>query len=108
MFGPHGHHLQGVRIGNWKLHFATRDGYYGNTEKADLALLFNIRQDPFESYEQAPGPRATLMQTHTYLEYMVQDVLEEHVKTLRDFPPVQKGASLNFDEMLQAIPKSKQ
>lgn len=45
------------------------------------------------------------MQTHTYLEYMVQDILTEHIKSLREFPPAQRGATLNFDEMMQAIPK---
>jgi arylsulfatase len=101
-------HLQGVRINQWKAHFAVRNGYYGATEKLEIAWLFNIRQDPFESYEQAPGPRATLTQSHTYIEYMVTELLTQHIKSLIDYPPAQKGASLSFSQMLESIPKSKQ
>jgi arylsulfatase len=101
-------HLQAVRIGNWKFHFDVRDGYYGSTEKLEIPWVFNIRQDPFESYDQAPGPRATISQSHTYLGYAVQDILAEHLKSLHDYPPAQKGSSLNFDEMMQAIPKGVQ
>ncbi|GLS34113.1 C-terminal region of aryl-sulfatase [Mesorhizobium albiziae] len=51
-------HLQAVRKDQWKLHFASRDGYYGPTTHLEVPWVFNIRQDPFESYDQAPGPRA--------------------------------------------------
>jgi len=44
--------------------------------------------------------------TH-YIEYLLTDVLAEHLKSLKDFPPAQKGATLNFDEMMQSIPKGK-
>ena len=101
-------HLQAVRFGPWKVHFDVRNGYYGSTEKLEIAWLFNIRQDPFESYDQAPGPRAGLSQSHTYLQYLVTDVITEHVKSLMAYPPVQKGTSLSFDQILQAIPKGTQ
>lgn len=97
-------HLKGVRINQWKLLFgSTRDGYYGASQDIEAPWLFNLRQDPFESYEQAPGPRATLTQTHTFVGYMVQDILKEHIKSLKDFPPAQRGVTLNFDEMMQSL-----
>ena len=97
-----------VRVGRWKAHFSVRDGYYGNTKSQELAWLFNIRQDPFESFDQAPGPRATNAQSHTYTEYMVMELMAAHLKSLTDFPPAQKGSSLSFDQMLEAVPKGKQ
>jgi arylsulfatase len=101
-------HLQAVRLNQWKFHFSARDGYYGSTRKMEVPLLFNIRQDPFEGYEQAPGPMATLLQSHTYVGYQMQDLLEQHIKSFKDYPPVQKGTSLNIDEILQAVMRSKQ
>jgi hypothetical protein len=32
-------------------------------------------------------------------------VASGHIKSFRDFPPAQKGATLNFDEMMQNLPK---
>ena len=61
-----------------------------------------------ESFDQAPGPRATNAQKHTYTEYMVMELMAAHLKSLKDFPPAQKGSSLSFDQMLDAIPKGKQ
>jgi arylsulfatase len=101
-------HLQAVRINQWKAHFDIRNGYYGATEKLEIAWIFNIRQDPFEYFDQAPGPRATISQSHTFLEYEIEEILTEHLKSLQDFPPAQKGTSLSFEQMMQAIPKGKQ
>lgn len=101
-------HLQAIRLNQWKLHFSTRDGYYGNTTHLDVPSVFNIRQDPFESYDQAPGPRALTTQGHTYVGYQIQDIIEAHVKSLVEFPPVQRGTSLSMDVQMQQMTRTKQ
>ncbi len=93
--------LQAIRMNQWKVHFFTRNGYYGTTTKMELPLLINIRQDPFEFFDQAPGPKATMIQQKQYVFHMAQDIIEEHTKTLRDFPPVQKGTSLSGAEIMK-------
>jgi arylsulfatase A-like enzyme len=90
--------IQAIRMNQWKAHFMTRDGYYGTTTKPDLAWLFNVRQDPYESYDQAPGPRATLTQQKTYLYNEVMDRLGRHMTTLQKYPPKQKGSSLSVGD----------
>ncbi len=99
--------LQAIRINQWKFHFYKREGYYEPTEKLEMAWFMNIRQDPFESYDTAPGPRAMLAQTKTYLPHLGVDLITEHLKSLRDYPPVQKGASLNVAEVMEQILKAK-
>ena len=88
--------LQAIRINQWKAHFFVRDGYYGYTTKLDIAYIFNVRQDPYESYDQAPGPRATLTQQKTWLYNAVMERLARHMATLQKYPPQQKGSSLSF------------
>ena len=87
--------LQAIRINQWKAHFYVRDGYYGHTTKLDIAYLFNVRQDPYESYDQAPGPRATITQQKTWLYNDVMARLARHMATLQKYPPQQKGSSLS-------------
>ena len=48
--------LRAIRIDQWKVSFGTRDGYYGTSTTHPIPLLVNLRQDPFESFLQAPGP----------------------------------------------------
>jgi arylsulfatase len=87
--------VQAIRINQWQAHFFVRDGYYGHTIKLDIAYLFNIRQDPYESYDQAPGPHATLTQQKTWLFNEVLQRLGRHIATLQQYPPTQKGSSLS-------------
>jgi arylsulfatase len=97
--------LQALRINQWKMHFFTRDGYYGTTTKLEIPWLFNIRQDPFEYYDQVPGPRATLSQQKQYVFHYGTDLIVEHLKSLQEYPPAQKGTSLSADEIMQNIQK---
>jgi len=87
--------LMGVRVNQWKAHFATRDGYYGSTTKLEIPHLFNVRQDPYESYDQAPGPRATVTQQKTYLFNEFLERIGKHMATLQQYPPKQKSSSLS-------------
>jgi arylsulfatase len=88
--------LMAVRVNQWKGHFAIRDGYYGSTTKLEIPQLFNVRQDPFESYDQAPGPRATVTQQKTYLFNEFLERIGKHMATLQKYPPRQKPSSLSI------------
>jgi arylsulfatase len=95
--------LQAIRWGNWKVHFAIRTGYYGTTTSQDFPLIFNLRQDPFESYDQAPGPRATMAQHKLFISHGVVDMIGEHLATLKEYPPRQKAASANVQKIIDGI-----
>ena len=98
--------LQAVRYGAWKMHFYTRDGYYGTTTKLDLPWLFNVRQDPFESFDQAPGPRANLLQQKTYMFHFAIDLIQEHLASLIEYPPVQAAGTLSVGDIVKEIIES--
>ncbi|MCY1279116.1 Arylsulfatase precursor [compost metagenome] len=97
--------LQAVRLNQWKAHFYVRDGYYGHTETLDIPWLFNLRQDPFESYDQAPGPRAYMVQKKAHVMYAMTGLIVDHLKTFKAFPPAQEGMSLSFDKLKEQILK---
>jgi arylsulfatase len=95
--------LRAIRIDQWKVSFGTRDGYYGTSTTHPIPLLVNLRQDPFESFLQAPGPRAEISQRKTYMFNMVLESLYQHVGTLKAFPPTQKAASLDVNQIIQSL-----
>jgi arylsulfatase len=93
-------HLQAVRCNQWKIHFSLRDGYYGSVKQLEIPWLFNVRQDPFESYEQAPGPRAEQSQHKSGIMNIMLRELGEHLETFKAYPPRQEATTLNIDEMI--------
>jgi arylsulfatase A-like enzyme len=81
----------GIRIGNWKSHFQQREGFFDYNKPS--ALLFNLRQDPFEKHDQWKS-REVAMRLGVAWGGQVQDAIGGHLKTLTEFPPRQKGGSL--------------
>jgi len=69
--------------------------------------MFNIRQDPFEYFDQAPGPLAHAIQAKAHVFHAAGEVVAAHLATFEAFPPVQKGTSPSFDEAMEAMLKGK-
>ena len=87
----------------WKAHFALRDGYYGTTQKMNIARLYNVRQDPFESFEQYSRTLEQLPQHKSWMFNTVLVRLSEHIQQLKEYPPTQMGSSLSLDEMIKRM-----
>lgn len=99
-------HFQALRWRQWKMHLVTREGYYGQSSELEIPWLFNVRQDPFESYDQAPGPRANVSQHKSGLLNIMINKITEHLGTFRDFPPRQEATSLKVDDMIEKITRT--
>lgn len=99
-------HFQAIRWKQWKLHFTLRDGYYGSSTHLELPWIFNLRQDPFESYDQAPGPRADITQHHTGIANILLDKIHEHLATFKEYPPRQEAATMDIDAMIASLTQS--
>lgn len=67
-----------------------------------MAQLYNIRQDPIESYESTPELRALLQQKQRQF-HRGADLIGAHLKTMKDYPPAQRGASLSVGEVMEQI-----
>lgn len=83
--------LTAVRIGNWKSHFAAREGFFDYNKPA--ALIFNLRMDPFEKHDGQINNDIS-MRLGIAWGGQVQDALAAHMESLAKFPPRQKGGSL--------------
>jgi arylsulfatase len=93
--------LMAVRQGPWKIHFTTREDYYGALEPRGY-LIFNIHSDPFESYDSKDS-YGHMAQRVSWLVAPMMELVQQHLKTIIEYPPVQKGTSFDASNMVQEV-----
>lgn len=100
--------LTAVRMGPWKFHFSTKEDYYANVIPRTVPLVFNIRMDPFESYDNKDS-YGHLLQKVSWLLQPMGVLMQEHLQSLAAYPPVQGGKSFDMSNVVEEfIKKSKQ
>lgn len=100
--------LTAVRMGPWKFHFSTKEDYYANVVPRTVPLVFNLRMDPFESYDNKDS-YGHLMQKVSWLIQPMGVLMNEHLETLAEYPPVQGGKSFDMSNVVdQFINKARQ
>ncbi len=92
--------LAALRMGPWKFHFLTRENYYGDIVSHSMPRLFNLRMDPFESYDSTDA-YGHLMQKVSWLVQPMNVLVAEHLQTLVDYPPVQGGTSFDMSNVVE-------
>ena len=93
--------LMAVRMGPWKLHFATKEDYYSPIQpRTGAPLVFNIRMDPFESYDSVDA-YGHLLQKVSWLIQPMGVLMAEHLQSLAEYPPVQGGASFDMSNIVE-------
>jgi len=100
--------LTAARMGPWKFHFSTKEDYYANLVPRTAPLIFNIRMDPFETYDNKDS-YGHLLQKVSWLMQPMGELMALHLQTLAKYPPVQGGKSFDMSNVVQEfIDKSKQ
>lgn len=94
--------LMAVRMGPWKFHFSTKEDYYANVVQRTVPLVFNLRMDPFESYDTTDAYGHLLQKVSWLLQPMGQ-LVQAHLKTLIDYPPVQGGKSFDMSNAVSEV-----
>ena len=89
--------ITAVRMGPWKIHLTTREHYYD--ELSSRVLFFNLRSDPFESYDNKDSS-GHMMQRMSWLFQPMSVLIEDHLKTMAKYPPVQGGASFDLTNIV--------
>ena len=98
--------LTALRVGPWKMHFATKPGgkYYEDMIQHSMPKLFNLRKDPFEYYDGDIGFQQIMRKSWVMQPAIA--LLTAHVQTFADFPPRQEAASLNINEAIAGARKA--
>ncbi len=100
--------LTAVRMGPWKFHFSTKEDYYANVIPRTVPMVFNLRMDPYESYDSIDA-YGHLLQKVSWLIQPMGVLMQEHLQSLAEYPPVQGGASFDMSNVVEEfIKKSKQ
>lgn len=88
-----GSQLTAIRIGPWKTHFMTREGFFDYFKPS--SLVFNLRMDPFERHG---GQKADDLAMKMGVAWggQVNDAMTEHLASLKECPPRQSGGSLRM------------
>ncbi len=92
--------LTAVRMGPWKFHFSTKEDYYANVIPRTVPLVFNIRMDPYESYDSKDS-YGHLLQKVSWLIQPMGQLMAEHLKSLAEYPPVQGGKSFDMSNVVE-------
>jgi arylsulfatase len=87
-------------MGPWKLHFLTREDYYDDLTAKTMPTIYNLRMDPFESYDDLSA-RGHMIQKVSWLFQPMNVLVAQHLQTLAEFPPVQAGSSFDMSTVVK-------
>ena len=97
------HDLFALRYNNWKVHFLTKDDWFGGAMlRPTVPRPVNLRVDPFEQHMEAPGyPLYVGEKLWTVLPAAA--LVQQHAATFNDFPPRQPPPDFNPQQMLERV-----
>ena len=89
-----------ARMGPWKFHFSTAEDYYDALHPRGKPLVFNLRMDPFESFDTTDS-YGHLVQKVSWLMAPMRELMANHVATLVKYPPVQGGKTFDMSNIVE-------
>jgi arylsulfatase A-like enzyme len=104
--------LAAVRINDFKYRFTDQPtGWFGATVKVDWPILTNLRLDPLErtNFYNGKDTGSVMFVNWWGNEFwrfvFVQQEIAEYAQTFLDYPPMQKGASFNLQNLKEELDK---
>ncbi len=104
--------LTGLRFDNWKLVFleqrapGTLQIWSEPFTSLRLPKIFNLRTDPYERADITSNTYYDWLLDHAFLLVPAQDYVGKFLTTFKEFPPRQKAASFNLDEVMKKLQES--
>jgi arylsulfatase A-like enzyme len=101
--------VTGLRYDNWKLVFMEQRA--GGTlavwaepfVKLRLPKVFNLRTDPYERADITSNTYYDWLFDHAFILVPAQAYVGKFLATLKDYPPRQKAASFNLDDVMEQL-----
>jgi len=104
--------LTGLRFDNWKLVFMEQRApgtlliWANPFTNLRVPLLFNLRTDPYERADITSNTYYDWFLDHAYLLVPAQDYVGQFLMTFKEYPPRQKAAAFNMDDVLKELQES--
>jgi arylsulfatase A-like enzyme len=101
--------LTGLRYDNWKLVFLEQRApgtlllWANPFTNLRVPLIFNLRTDPYEKANVTSNTYYDWLMDHVFLLVPAQQYVGQFLATFKEFPPRQKAASFNMDEVLHNL-----
>jgi arylsulfatase len=98
--------LVALRYDNWKMVFkeqrtkGTLEIWADPFVDLRVPKIFNLRTDPYERADVTSNTYFDWLLDHVFLLVPAQAIVAEFLATFRDFPPRQKAASFNLDQVI--------
>ncbi|MCI4678702.1 arylsulfatase [Rhodoblastus acidophilus] len=101
--------LVGLRYDNWKLVFMKQDApgtlkvWANPFTTLRVPEIYNLRTDPYERATITSNTYYDWLLDHAFLLVPAQDYVGKFLLTLKDYPPRQKAASFNMNEVMDKL-----
>jgi arylsulfatase A-like enzyme len=101
--------LTGLRYDNWKLVFMEQRApgtllvWANPFTSLRVPKMYNLRTDPYERADITSNTYYDWLLDHAFLVVPAQDYVGKFLATLKDYPPRQKAASFNLDEVMKTM-----
>jgi arylsulfatase len=97
-----------LRMGDWKMVLMEQRAkqlmcWFEPFVKLRAPKMFNLRRDPFERADENSNTYWDWVISHAYLLYEMQAIVAGQITAFTQFPPRQKPAAFNLDEVLRQI-----
>jgi len=97
--------LFAIRVGDWKIHFLTKDEWFGESKSLTMPKVVNLRIDPYEQLMEAP-PYILFQAEKLWTVLPAAALLQQFLATFEEYPIRQAAPGFNpagaMDSVLKA------
>jgi arylsulfatase A-like enzyme len=104
--------LTALRYDNWKLVFLEQRApgtllvWANPFTSLRMPKIFNLRTDPYERADITSNTYYDWLLDHAFLLVPAQDYVGTFLATMKEYPPRQKAASFNLDDVMRTMTES--